>query len=156
MYLDVDPTCDKCKGTSASLHHMYSTCPSLDNFWTSIFHALSKFLPHQIEPNPWIGIFGIALDRNLPKSRLHFLACASLLARHSISLKCKDPAPPSYSHWLRDKISCMSLEKIRYTIQGLENKFYKIWHHFLLFYEESFFNSGFTLIRYIGLDGAFK
>lgn len=136
MYPDVDPTCDKCKGVPASLYHMYWTCPSLGNFWTLVFHALSDILHHRIEPNPLTGIFGIAPDLNLHKAMLNFLAFASLLARRAISLKWKDPAPPCCSHWLRDMISCMNLEKIRYTIRGSENKFYRIWRPFLVFYEK--------------------
>ncbi len=126
MYPDVDTTCDKCKGAPASLYHMYWTCPSLDNFWISVFHAISEILHHRIEPNPLTAIFGIAPDLDLPKAMLNFVAFASLLARRTISLKWKDPAPPSHSHWLRDMMPCMNLEKIRYTIWGSENKFDRI------------------------------
>lgn len=89
MYPGVDPTCDKCKGAPASLYHMYWTCPSLDNFWTSVFHALSGILHHRMEPSPLSGVFGIAPDLNLPKAMPFWLSPSSsflftLAQRHDI------------------------------------------------------------------------
>ena len=142
MNPDVDPTCDHtCKGAPASLHHMYWTCPSLSNFWSSVFRALSETLQHQIEPNPLTGIFGIAPDLDLPKAMLNFLAFASLLAQQTISLKWRDSAPPSYSHWLRDMISCMNLEKIRHIIRGSEKNILQYMAPLLGILWETFDNS---------------
>ena len=136
MFPDVDPTCDCCKGASASLFHMYWLCPTLTEFWTSVFQTISEVLQHQIEPNPFTAIFGNAPNSGLPKVKLKVLAFTSLLARMVILLKWKDPAPPSHSHWVRDIMSCMNLEKIRYTIQGSENTFYKIWRPFLNYFKK--------------------
>ena len=141
MYPNVDPTCDKCRGAPASLHHMYLTCPSLSNFWSSVFYALSETLQHQIQLNPLTGIFGIAPDLDLPKAMLNFLAFASLLAGQTISLKWRDSAPPSYSHWLRDMISCMNLEKIRHTLRGSEKKILQYMAPLLCILWETFDNS---------------
>lgn len=136
MFPDVDSTCDSCKSAHASLFHMYWTCPTLNEFWISVFQTISEVLHHQIETNPFTAIFGIAPNLGLPKVKLKVLAFTSLLARRAILLNWKDPAPPSHSHWIRDIMSCMNLEKIRYTTQGSENKFDKIWHPFLTFFEK--------------------
>jgi hypothetical protein len=115
---------------------MYWLCPTLTEFWTSVFQTISEVLQHQIEPNPFTAIFGNAPNSGLPKVKLKVLAFTSLLARMVILLKWKDPAPPSHSHWVRDIMSCMNLEKIRYTIQGSENTFYKIWRPFLNYFKK--------------------
>lgn len=109
------PTCDKCKGAPASLHHMYWAC------WTSVFHSLSETVHHRIEPNPLTGIFGIAPDLDLPKPTLNFLAFASLLVQRAISLKWRNPAPPSYSHCLRDMPSCRSLREDQIYCLGIRD-----------------------------------
>lgn len=37
-----------------------------------------------------------------------------------------------YGHWVREVMCHLKLEKIRYTVSGATNKFYKIWQPFLL------------------------
>lgn len=76
MYPDVEPTWDKCKSAPVSIFHMCWTCPSLGNFWTSVFQTISETLGHQIEPDPLTAIFGIAPHLDLPKAKLSVLAFA--------------------------------------------------------------------------------
>lgn len=132
LYSDISPECDKCKSADASLIHMYWTCPSLEQYWRSVFDTLSGILEIRIEPHPLVALFGVAPeDWQLPLAKQKSLAFASLLARRSILLKWKEPYPPRHTQWVRDLLSCLSLEKIRFTIRGSERKFYKVWGSFL-------------------------
>lgn len=136
IYPNVDPICEKCRSAPASLLHMYWSCPSLANFWKSVFQTISEVLLCQVELNPFSAIFGVALDLDLPRFKLRMLAFSLLLARRAVLLKWKDPVSPSHAHWIRDIMLCMDLEKIRYTVRGSENQFYTVWRPFLAFFEK--------------------
>ncbi|CAI5657319.1 unnamed protein product [Oreochromis niloticus] len=135
IYPGVDPACIRCGGAPGTLFHMYWSCPSLSTFWKSVFHTMSEVVQHQIEPEPLCAMFGAVQNLNLSSSRLRILNFSLLLARRAILLKWKDSSPPSHTQWLKDVLSCMDLEKIRYTVRGSKNKFYKLWSPFLDFFE---------------------
>ena len=113
------------------------TCPSLGNFWTSVFQALSEILHHRIA-------------QSLDWYFWHcFLAFVSLLARRAISLKWKDPAPHSYSHWtlhysgIREQILQNMVALLGILWETFNNNFcvalppfsyfYFIWLYFIVF-----------------------
>lgn len=48
---NIDPTCDRCMQASATLSHMFWSCPKLNGFWQSIFKAFSDVLKIPLEPS---------------------------------------------------------------------------------------------------------
>lgn len=102
---DIDPTCDRCRQDPATLLHMFWTCPKLCTFWQSIFETFSKIFGKGLAPSPFIALFGVAqMGSHLEMWERTILAFCSLLARKLILLKCKDPTPSTYSHWIREVI----------------------------------------------------
>ena len=134
---DLDPTCDRCGRDPATLFHMFWTCPKLCTFWQPIFETFSKIFAKKLAPSPFIALFGVTqIDSHLEMWERTMVAFCSLLARRLILLKWKDPAPPTYSHWVRETMNHIKLEKIRYTIRGSTRKFFNIWQPFLMFVED--------------------
>lgn len=132
LYPNVEPNCPRCHYSPVSLGHMFWSCPSLYDFWSSIFQSLSVISGETLQPDPLIAIFGVARDE-LKLSHLHknAIAYASLHARRLILLNWKAKNPPSYVHWIREVMLGLALEKIRYTVHGLEGKYDRTWSQFI-------------------------
>ncbi len=123
----------KCKRDEASLIHMYWSCPSMGKFWKEVFQTLSTVLNLDLTPDPLIALFGITRrdDPHLTSYKYHALSFASLLARRAVLLRWRDAASPTHAQWLGDVMSCLSLEKIRYSIHNSYKKFLNVWGPFL-------------------------
>ncbi len=129
----IDPECDRCHLGLATLTHMFWICPALSSFWGSVFYSLSAITSVDTTPSPIIGLFGVVPSRYaLPTNFLHFVAFLTLLARRVILLNWKSPQPPSHAWWMKDVLFFMKLEKIRYSLQGPNRTFTKIWKPFLI------------------------
>lgn len=138
MFPQLDPTCDRCKIDEATLLHMFWTCNNLEGYWRGIFEALSTVLGVTIAPDPLTALFGLVPENmKLPSGGSKVVAFSTLLARRLILLKWKDSMPPSVTHWIREVVSNLRLERIRYTIRGSEQKFVKVWKPFLTFFDKS-------------------
>uniref|UniRef100_A0A3B3CPH8 Reverse transcriptase domain-containing protein n=1 Tax=Oryzias melastigma TaxID=30732 RepID=A0A3B3CPH8_ORYME len=134
MFPQTDPTCDRCKQADATLIHMFWSCPRIQCFWEGISQAYTSIFGFNVSPCPLMLLFGICDDRlSLPSGGHKIIAFSSLLARRLILLKWKDTEPPNVSHWVKDVLFHLKLEKMRYTLKGSEQKFYKVWNHFLNF-----------------------
>lgn len=133
---DIDPTCDRCRQAPATLLHMFWSCPRLYSFWHSIFEAFSGICGKTVHPSPLISLFGVAPVSSLfSRNQLDMMAFCSLLARRLILFKWKDALPPTYGQWIREVMSHVHLEKIRYTVRGSTRKFHVIWQPFISFVE---------------------
>ncbi len=138
IYPQINPICDRCKLGDVTLIHMFWLCPKLKGHWKAIFEALSTVLTVKIDPNPLMSLFGIIPEgMELPVGGHKIVAFTTLLARRLILLRWKEAVPPSVSHWIRDVLSNLKLEKIRYTLRGSEDKFFKVWRPFLIFFDKS-------------------
>ena len=134
----IDSTCDRCKKDTASLFHMFWSCPLLTQFWQSIFETLARIFRLPLQPSPLSAIFGVVpAGADLNATQANLLAYTTLLARRLILFKWKDPKAPSYAHWIREVMQSLKLEKIRYTMRGTVSKFYLTWKPFLDLVEES-------------------
>ena len=129
IYPDVDCTCDKCRNNDATLFHQYWSCPKLQPFWGNVFSTLSNILHQDLDPDPVLALLGTAGRDDLPLTRVEcrMVDFALLLARRAILLKWKDAAPPVLRQWLRDIMSCLNSEMLRFSVAGSEQKFYKTW-----------------------------
>lgn len=56
---DIDSTCDRYYVESATLTHMFWSCPTLFEFWDSVFAFLSRALEVDIESSPVVSILGV-------------------------------------------------------------------------------------------------
>ncbi len=134
---DIDPICDQCSQAPDTLLHMFWTCPRLYMFWTDFFETFSGVFGEVVEPSPFLALFGVAPENTLLNTReVNMLAFGSLLARRLILFKWKDPIPPIHSHWIREVMGHLKLEKIRHTIRGSIGTFYITWQPFLTFVKE--------------------
>lgn len=116
-YSDISPTCDKYKSADGTLIHIYWLCPSLEQFWKLVFDTLSQVL-QCIPPDPMVALFSVPPEE-----------FASLRAHCAILLKWKEATSPTHFK-ISDLISCLNLEKIRFSIRGSCQEFY----HFNLKY----------------------
>lgn len=124
----IDPECDRCHSGSATLIHMFWSCPALSSFWQQIFNSLSAIISFDIPLCPLTGLFGIFLPgHSLPSHTSDFVAFLTLLARRLILLNWKSSHPPSHTHWIRDVLYFMKLEKIRYSLHRPSTIFDNLW-----------------------------
>lgn len=125
---DVDGLCDRCRADDGTLAHMFYHCPKLTEFWKSIFAFFSKVLEIDIKPFSITTIFGVADSKlNLNTTGKTIISFSTLLARRLILTKWKDRTPPTFKHWINDLMGHLSLERIRYSLQGNTQKFFSIW-----------------------------
>ena len=131
---DTSEMCDRCSLSPANHTHMFFSCPKLGPFWSSFYDTLSKALDRPVVPGPSISIFGVPEDfSSFTKKESSIIAFASLIARRRILLQWKDQKPPSSQSWLKDLMSFLYLEKIKYSIRGCSDKFNKIWDPIISF-----------------------
>lgn len=133
FYPNISPLCDRCKIAEGTLFHMLWLCPSLYNYWTSIFRTLSLVLDINLDPSPFCALFGvnIAVGTQLNKSQKHVVAFTLLLAKKVILTKWKDSEAPKHCQWLSEILSCLSLEKVRCSNINSNINFMEIWGPFL-------------------------
>lgn len=137
MYPQIDPTCERCKLAEATLIHMFWSCPKIQKFWTDVCGSLSCIFGIRVSLNPLLFLFGVNSDGlALPAGGQRIIVFSTLLARRLILLKWKDAAPPKVSHWVRDVLFHLKLEKIRFVLRGSVNKFNKVWKPFLIFFDQ--------------------
>lgn len=138
IYPNLDPLCPRCRGQPADLMHMFWLCPSLFTFWRTIFKAYSHMFGTRLDPDPVSALFGLTSKESLavlPTKAHVVIAFTSLLARRLILFKWKQNTPPSFSHWVKDVMYFLHLEKIKYTLKGTSQSFLKIWRPFLDYYD---------------------
>lgn len=132
IYPDIEDKCDRCHGSPCHLSHMFYLCPGLKKIWVQYFSIMSKVFEVNIQPCPLIAIFGVSEPSlALNSSQKDVIAFTSLLARRFSLLQWKSTKSPSISHWLRDVMSLLKLEKIKYTLRGCTAKFYNKWQPFI-------------------------
>lgn len=137
IYPQIDPTCDRCKAEEATLIHMFWLCPKIQIYWNGICEALSAVLLVKITPNPLMLLFGVTPEGlGLPTGGRKVVAFSTLLARRLILLKWREAVPPTVSHWIKDVLFNLKLEKIRCVMRGSEKKFYETWKVFFTFFDQ--------------------
>lgn len=95
---------------------MFFSCPALTNFWQIYFNTMSKVLWRTSHTSPHIGIFGLPEDYTLYSTKeLGVIAFTSLLAKRHLLLNLKSTTAPSSTQWIKETMSFLEVEKIRYT-----------------------------------------
>lgn len=108
------------------------SCPKLFEFWRLIFDTFETVLFHTVNPDPLVALFGLPPTLGWSRSSQHVIAFTTLLARRLILLKWTHVAPPTHNTWIQEILRCLKLEKIRFSLSGSLQAFYKIWQIFLL------------------------
>ena len=99
---------------------------------SSIFDTMSGFLGGPISPCPLVVLFGVLPDHlGLTRAQSNSVAFLTLLARRLILIKWKDCKPPTFTHWVKDVLYFLKLEKIRYSLKGSAKNYNKTWGPFL-------------------------
>lgn len=83
-------------------------------------------------PCPLMSLFGvIPQGLRLPVDGHKVIAFPTLLADRlkNPHFKVERVWPPLVTHWVREGVANIKLEKIKYTLRGLMNKFIKLWKH---------------------------
>ena len=133
----INDRCDRCLQAPCNLTHMFWLCPKLSNFWQSIFNTISEIIGQEIQLSPHIAIFGTPdEDCSLTNAQLNVVAFSSLIARRRILLLWKSSSPPSYKGWLRDILSFLKLEKIKFTLRGSSERFYSHWRPLITYVDQ--------------------
>ncbi|MBN3289039.1 LIN1 transcriptase, partial [Polypterus senegalus] len=128
MFPGHDPTCERCNQAPASLGHMFWACSKLTLFWTKIFNYLSDSLGLTIPPNPLTAVFGVLPEGlKVEKDKQIVIAFTTLLARRLILINWKNPNSPLLSQWETDVLYYLKLEKIKYSVRGSVQTFFKTW-----------------------------
>ena len=104
------------------------------------FDIFSKICGQTIAPDYHTAIFGVQPPgckvSNLQASRgANAKAFAPLLACRLILFNWKSNSAPSFLQWLRDVLSCLPLEKLRYKIYKARQNFTLTWSPFIEFVE---------------------
>ena len=94
-----------------------------------------------VAPSFHTAIFGIIPpDCTVTSPQANALAFASLLARRLILLNWKSVKAPSFAQWLKEVLSFLPLEKLRYRIERAQNNFVLAWSPFIEFVENYSFH----------------
>ena len=87
---------------------------------------------NSIVPCPIIGLFGATPEHlGLTRAQSNSIAFLTLLARRLVLIKWKDCKPPTFTHWVKDALYFLKLEKIRHSLKGSANNYNKIGGPFL-------------------------
>ncbi|CAI5697409.1 unnamed protein product [Oreochromis niloticus] len=136
MFPGADSRCDRCGQNSASLSHMFWTCPNIAIYWCKIFKTLSDIFKKQLPPDPVMALFGVATVKYLNNKQVCVLSFITLLARRLILLNWKNKAPPTHSALLRDTMYHLQLEKIKFSLRDNVKQFYQIWQPFIDYFNK--------------------
>uniref|UniRef100_A0A671WYB0 Reverse transcriptase domain-containing protein n=1 Tax=Sparus aurata TaxID=8175 RepID=A0A671WYB0_SPAAU len=127
--------CDRCEGSPCNLTHMFFSCPALSNFWQIYFNTMSKVFSKTFHTSPHIGIFGLPEEYTQYSTKeLEVIAFTSLIAKRHLLLNWKSTTAPSSTQWIKEAMSFLKVEKIRYSRRGNLKKFYNKWQSFMNFF----------------------
>lgn len=135
IFQNTADVCDRCGGSPCNLTHMFFSCPALTNFWQIYFDTISKVFAKIFHISPHIGIFGLPEEyTQYTTKELEVIAFTSLLAKRHLLLNWKSTTAPSSTQWIKETMSFLKVEKIRYTRMGNLGKFYNKWQPFIDFF----------------------
>ena len=110
---------------------MFWSCPSLVNFWSSIFDCLSVLCNTHLKPNPLTALFGVTPSEIYTTNKQkRAIAFCSLITRRVILMNWKSNKCPPFRRWIQEVLSLLQLEKIRHTLNG----FFLFFYFFFYFY----------------------
>lgn len=136
FYPHMDSRCVRCHAGVADLTHMFWSCHTLTQYWSTVFNVLSEVLEVRIEPCVIVAIFGVPPDEvdAWTKKQCNIISFVTLLARRQILLNWKSNTPPTAARWLQDVMMFLHLEKIKFTIRR-SDKFLSVWGPLISYFD---------------------
>lgn len=121
IYPDINDSCERCSQSPRNHTHVFWSYPKLTE---SFFKVISEVLGLTIRPDATIAIFGIPGEgMSISVKQAHIISFASLIAHRRILLLWKQQTPLSSASWLRDIMSFLDPEKIKFSLRGATAKF---------------------------------
>ena len=137
MYPNVNPACDRCGHSPATLAHMFWYCSKLTSYWQSIFKSLSDIIEKPFDPDPLTAVLGIIRPGvKLSTFQYSMIKFVTLLARRLILLNWKQTQVPTHTTLMKDVMHYLQLEKIKFELRGSEDNFYRTWQPFIDHFNE--------------------
>lgn len=121
-----------CSSAEGCLAHLFWFCPKLFGFWSAIFHWFSKCYSRDILPNQNLAIFGCSTETLCytldMQAALHL---GMVVAKKLVLLAWKSTTPPTFDHWLKEMVSVIQMERLRFDKPDKQNRHETIWGPFL-------------------------
>ena len=118
-YPDVNPECPRCNHNPATVGHMFWSCRFLNSF-----EAISYIRGVNVNPNPLIAIFATTHSgENFTTLQSNAITFLTLMARRLIFMQWKSARPPSFKHWVKEVLSMIPLEKLKYNRSRRKDRF---------------------------------
>ena len=128
IFPNLSPQCNECKAAEGTLSHLFWTCSKLHNFWSLIFQWFSSVFNTRITPDPETALLGHSnILKNLDGNICIVLTHGMLIAKRCILKLWKSDLVPTFETWLKELISVLHVERLRYELSGNSLKFSKIW-----------------------------
>ena len=135
FYPHMDSRCIRCHVDVADLTHMFWSCHTLTQYWSTVFNVLSEALEVRMEPCVLMAIFGVPDEvTTWTEKQCNIISFVTLLARRQILLNWKSNTPPTAARWLQDVMMFLHLEKIKFTIRG-SDKFLSVWGPLISYFD---------------------
>ena len=116
-YNDSDSKCDCCSSLQADLTHISVLAQSLDHYWSSIFDVLSMLLNTSLQLCLLLAVFRVPVEPFYYTFReFDMIVFAALPARWRILLTWKSSVFLPFSVWLKDVMSLLHLEKLKFVL----------------------------------------
>ena len=115
------PNCPKCKITLGTRLHCLWECENIQRFWQTVCVEVSVIIKQQLQPTPILCLLGgIPETLRSHKNTVHFLL---MLGRKAVMTKWVGDEAPSISQWKSLITDYISLERLRFSINGRNNLF---------------------------------
>ena len=132
IYPGVSDACLRCGLAPADHLHTFISCPRLHPFWNGIFDAVNSAYNTNYDFDPLLALFGVSPGPLNPRF-INNVSFITLVARRLILLNWKNVRPPSLVRWYRETLSCIKLEKLRFTNKGCLSSFDTTWKPLIIF-----------------------
>ncbi len=128
IFPNLSPLCNRCNAAEGTLAHLFWTLAKLHNFWSLIFQWFSSAFNITVTPDPETALLGHSnilknLDCNIRIALIHGM----MIAKRCILKLWKSDLAPKFETWLRELLSILHVERLRYELSGNPLKFSRMW-----------------------------
>lgn len=124
---NIPDSCTKCNDSVGTLLHCMWECQKIQPFWKDVTCMISRMTNMVVPLEPKLCILGIYPNHFAPgRKKAPIIDLSLLQARRAIALRWKNMGGPTYGMWVREVMSCLTLEKLTYLAKGKLNKFTEI------------------------------
>lgn len=129
----VSPNCPKCKSILGTRIHCLWECKNIELFWQAICAEISMIIEQPLSPSPLACLLGLIPD--CLKAHKEIVQFLLMLARKAIMVKWVGADPPSAQLWKSLISDVITLEQLRYCINGKHHLIISKWERVLNFFQ---------------------